>query len=213
MCLPPAGAVHPRLLPALKTEFCVLTARACLPPAPCRLLLPLNPTLVPVIILPAPVLAATNPFLVRFPCLLPQNSRLSSHLLPTPSRRLHQLRSESLPAACNNARLRPCPSNPRCMGIPRPVHGRPLCSILARLRGSHAPVLPAHPADHIPVSGIRLHGVAKRDPSSCMRYVAFHDALTAPTTTQDCVHACCPRLLSLRIHLWIFTPRPCLLLI
>jgi hypothetical protein len=37
--LPPAGAVHPRLLPALKTEFCVLTARACLPPAPCRLLL------------------------------------------------------------------------------------------------------------------------------------------------------------------------------
>lgn len=71
--------------------------------------------------------------------------------------------------------------------------------------------LPAHPADHIPVSGIRLHGVAKRDPSSCMRYVAFHDALTAPTTTQDCVHACCPRLLSLRIHLWIFTPRPCLL--
>lgn len=71
--------------------------------------------------------------------------------------------------------------------------------------------LPAHPADHIPVSGIRLHGVAKRNPSSCMRYVAFHDALTAPTTTQDCVHACCPRLLSLRIHLWIFTPRPCLL--
>lgn len=101
--------------------------------------------------------------------------------MPTSSRRLHQLRSESLPATCNNARLRPCPSNPRCMGIPRPAHGRPLCSILARLRGSHAPVLPAHPADHIPVSGIRLHGVAKRDPSSCMRYVAFHDALAAPS--------------------------------
>lgn len=91
-------------------------------------------------------------FSPRAPCLLPENSILSSHPLPTPSRRLHQLKFESLPVQSSVH-----------VKSHRPAHGRPLCSILARLRGSHAPVLPAHPADHIPVSGILLHPRTRDD--------------------------------------------------
>lgn len=68
-----------------------------------------------------------------------------------------------------NARLRYDPVPAPAVSIHRPIRlhmsapRRPLCAVLGSLRGSHAPVLPAHPADHIPVSGILLHPRTRDD--------------------------------------------------